>query len=83
MGSYALSKVSTMIVHDKYFGSFISLGLGLVKEYDDAYREGWSKRDIYMDLLGNISSLINSQNFIVLCYYDNQGIMIKASLLFK
>lgn len=81
MGSYSLTSIAYDLSDDKWFSAVFSIGLGLVKELDDSYREGWSMRDIYMDLGGTFSSLLAPKNTRFLCYYDEQGIMFQASIL--
>ncbi len=81
MGSRALAEVATAATNDKAWGSIIALGFGLFKEVDDAYREGWSRRDIYMDIGGIASFLIMPENTEFLAYYDNSAIMFKMSFI--
>ena len=80
MGSYSLNETIRLAVKDKYLSSIISFAVGCLKEYDDAYREGWSQRDLYMDLAGNLSSFISSNNLKILCYYDNDKVVIKGTI---
>ena len=81
MGSYALTEVTHSVVKDKLWAGAISFGLGLVKEFDDAWREGWSRRDIYMDFGGVASSVLMPENVRLLAYYDNSAVMFKVSLI--
>lgn len=81
MGSYALSEVSYRVVRNKFWAGVIAVGLGLVKEYDDAYREGWSRRDIYVNVGGVASSLILPENARLLAYYDDDSLIFKLSFI--
>jgi hypothetical protein len=81
MGSYALTEITHGVVKNRLWTGVITLGLGLVKEYDDAWREGWSKRDIYMDLGGVASSLFMPEKIRLLAYYDDTSVMFKVSLI--
>jgi len=81
MGSYALTEVTHGIVKNRLWAGAITFGLGLVKEYDDAWREGWSRRDIYMDLGGVASSLFMPEKVRFLAYYDDTSVMFKVSLI--
>ena len=81
MGSYALTEVTHSLVKNKLMAGTISLGLGLVKEFDDAWREGWSKRDIYMDVGGVASSLLLPENIRFLAYYDQSAVIFRVSLI--
>lgn len=81
MGSRALAEVATAATSDKTWGSVIALGFGLLKEYDDAYREGWSRRDIYMDVGGIASFLIMPKNTEFLAYYDNEALIFKMTFI--
>jgi hypothetical protein len=81
MGSYSLNETIRLAVKDKYLSGIISFAIGCLKEYDDAYREGWSQRDLYMDLAGNLSSFISSRDLKILCYYDTEKVLIKGTVL--
>ncbi|MFH1701294.1 MAG: hypothetical protein ABIE07_11990 [Candidatus Zixiibacteriota bacterium] len=81
MGSRAVAEVTAAAINDKTWGSVIALGFGLLKEVDDGYREGWSKRDIYMDVGGITSFLLMPEKIEFLAYYDNSAIMFKMSFI--
>lgn len=81
MGSYSLANITYRITKDKLISSVFSIGLGLIKELDDGYREGWSKRDIYMDVGGTLSSLFSPKDVRMLCYYDQEAIYFKLSMI--
>jgi hypothetical protein len=81
MGSRALAEIATAATDDKAWGSIIALGFGILKEVDDAYREGWSKRDIYMDVGGIASFWVMPTNTELLAYYNNETIMFKMNFI--
>ena len=83
MGGLALTEVTSSIIKDKTWAGVISLGLGLLKEVDDAYREGWSRRDIYMDIGGVAASVLLPERMKLLAYYDDSSVMLKLSLIVK
>lgn len=63
----------------QHLNPYISAGLiaflGMAKEYDDAYREGWSNRDLLMDFLG-IFAALNQSKYQLYCSFDSQKIML-------
>ena len=81
MGSYALTEAANWVVKDKVLAGALTLGLGLIKELDDAYREGWSRRDIYMDMAGIASATILPENVRFLAYYDDTAVMFRFSFI--
>ena len=66
----------------QYLNPYISAGLiafiGTAKEYDDAYREGWSNRDLLMDFLG-IFAALNQSKYQLYCSFDSQKLMLNLS----
>jgi hypothetical protein len=80
MGSYTLAEVIHQITDDKRWASIVALGLGLLKEYDDGYREGWSRRDLLMDFSGVASAMLLPKNVKLLAYYDNTAVTLRLSL---
>ncbi len=83
MGSLAVTEITRHIVSDRTWAGIIGLGLGVIKEVDDAYREGWSRRDLYMDVGGVASSLLLPENLKLLAYYDDQQVMLKLTLTIR
>jgi hypothetical protein len=83
MGSYALSEVIHQVTENKGWAILVTVGLGILKEHDDAYREGWSSRDLYMDLSGVAASTLLPDNLKLLAYYDDTEVMLKLSLLVR
>ncbi len=82
-GSYALAEVAHRFTGDKAWAGVIALGLGVLKEVDDARREGWSKRDLYMDIGGVAASVLLPDNMRLLAYYDDTVVMWKLSLVIR
>jgi hypothetical protein len=46
------------IQHAKLKAGLLSCGLGLMKEFEDGYREGWGRMDTFFNQLGIISFLL-------------------------
>jgi hypothetical protein len=80
MGSYALAEVIHEITRDKAWSGLVTISLGILKEYDDAFREGWSVRDLCMDIGGVASATIMPHNVKLLAYYREREVMFKLSL---
>lgn len=55
---------------DKYKVASVLLALGVYKEYKDAYREGWSIRDLGCDVIGIITGMWAYNN--VFASFNNQ-----------
>ena len=81
MGSYALTEVIHAVVRKKRLAGLISLGFGIAKEFDDAYREGWSTRDLYMDVGGVASSILLPDDIVFIASYDKDAIMFRLSFI--
>ncbi len=79
-GCYASQKLLSKHMN-KYFSGLLILSVGLYKEYEDAYREGWSARDITVDVLGIVSAMYDQPTSRVLCTYDQEKIML--NLVFR
>jgi hypothetical protein len=78
-GSYASQKLLSMHVN-KYVSALVLFSFGVVKEYEDAYREGWSARDLAADALGILAAMYDKPNTKVLCTYDQERIMLNLFL---
>jgi len=61
-----------------YFSAGLIAFLGIAKEYDDAYREGWSNRDLFMDFLG-IFAAMNQSKYQLYCSFDSEKIMLNLN----
>ncbi len=79
MGSLGSSLLFSRVMN-KYAAAALVLSFGLYKEYDDAFREGWSYRDIIADLLGVTSSLVSSDKYSLICDYNQQEVMLKLTI---
>jgi hypothetical protein len=79
MGSYVLYKTSNMMM-DKYLATGVTLGLGIYKEYDDAYREGWSPRDLLMDTLGVVAGWLNNDKYKIWMDWEGDAIVLKLGI---
>lgn len=82
MGSYALYKTTNMMM-DKYLAAGVTLGLGIYKEYDDAFREGWSPRDLLMDTLGVVAGWLNNDKYKIWMDWEDGAIVLKLGISFK
>jgi hypothetical protein len=82
MGSYALYRTTYMMM-DKYLATGVTLGLGIYKEYDDAYREGWSPRDLLMDTLGVVAGWLNNDKYKIWMDWEGNAIVLKFGISFK
>jgi hypothetical protein len=82
MGSYASTEVLGIIVDDELAGGIV-FGLGLLKEVEDGFREGWSVRDVFMDAAGVGASLLNSEKYKVWCDWKENHVQLKLSIALK
>ena len=73
-GSYVSQKLLSNHMN-KYFSGLLLLSIGAYKEYQDAYREGWSARDLTMDALGIFSAMYDRPSAKVFCTYDKEKVM--------
>ncbi len=73
MGSMGTTTLLSRFMN-KYAAGALVFSLGLFKEYDDGYREGWSYRDILADALGVSASLTANKNYRLLAKYDQDSI---------
>jgi len=73
-GSYLAQKLFSQMINP-YFSAGVVAFLGIAKEYDDAYREGWSNRDLLMDFLG-IAAALNKSKYQFYCSFDSEKIML-------
>ena len=74
-GSYVSQKLLSKHMN-KYLSGLLLLSVGIYKEYEDAYREGWSARDLAIDALGILSAMYDRPGAKVLCTYDQEKIML-------
>ncbi len=73
MGSMGSTSLLSRCMN-KYAAGALVFTLGLFKEYDDAYREGWSYRDILADALGVAASITATEDYRLLAKYDKNSI---------
>ncbi len=52
---------NTEVKHPKVLAGILASGIGLLKEYEDGYREGWGTYDYVFNQLGIISFLLASE----------------------
>lgn len=68
-------------IGQKYFNKYLVaatiLSLGLYKEYEDAYREGWSARDILCDVGGILAGMYGRNK--IYCNWNNKEKNIKIT----
>lgn len=56
--------------------------LGVLKEWDDGYREGWSPRDLIADNLGILTALVASRRLKFVGSFDSEKFLVTAHLVF-
>jgi len=74
-GCYASQKLLSRHMN-KYLSGLLLFSIGVYKEYEDAYREGWSARDLAVDVLGILSATYDSPSAKVFCTYDEEKIIL-------
>lgn len=68
---------------NKYVSAMLIFSLGLAKEYEDAYREGWSARDLAINSLDMLSAICDKPDAKFLCSYDQEKIMLNLVFSFE
>lgn len=81
-GSYVSQKLLSNHMN-KYLSGFLLLSIGAYKEYEDAYREGWSARDLAVDALGILSAMYDRPSAKVFCTYDQEKVMLNLVFSLK
>jgi hypothetical protein len=81
-GNYVSQKLLSKHVN-KYVSACVLFSLGVAKEYEDAYREGWSARDLAADALGILTAMYDKPGARVLCTYDQNSILLNLVFPFK
>jgi len=61
---------------NKYVSAVVAFSLGVAKEWEDGYREGWSARDVLANTLGIAAAMYDKPEAKVLCAYDQEKIML-------
>ena len=74
-GFYVTQKFLSKYMN-KYVSAVLAFSLGVAKEYEDGYREGWSARDLAANTLGILSAMYDKPNAKVLCTYDQEKVML-------
>ncbi len=77
-GCYLAQKLFSQVINPYLCAGLVAF-LGIAKEYDDAYREGWSNRDLLMDFLG-ITAGMNRSKYQLYCSFDSEKVMLNLSL---
>ena len=57
--------------------------IGILKELDDAYREGWSLRDLIFNNLGIFSAMTSSEKIKFTCSYDSEKLLFQIHFLLR
>jgi hypothetical protein len=81
-GFYASQKLLSKHMN-KYLSGLLLFSIGVYKEYEDAYREGWSARDLAVDALGIVSAMYDRPSARVLCNYDQEKITLNLVFALK
>ena len=68
---------------NKYLSALLIFSLGVAKEYEDAYREGWSPRDLAVNSLGIISAMYDKPEAKIFCTYDQEKILLNLVFTMK
>lgn len=79
MGSLSSTSFLSRFMN-KYAAGALVMTFGLFKEYDDAYREGWSYRDIIADAVGITASLTANERYRLICDYDSEKVVLLMSV---
>jgi hypothetical protein len=74
-GSYVTQKILSKGLN-KYVSALVVFSLGAAKECEDAYREGWSARDMAVNSLGILSAMYDRPCSRFFCTYDQEKIML-------
>ncbi len=81
MGSLGAAEFLSTMMDERLAGGIV-LGLGVLKEVEDGYREGWSARDLIMDITGVGASLINDRRYLLWCDWEQDAVIMKLSITF-
>ena len=79
MGSYGSTSFFSRFMN-KYAAAALVFSFGVYKEYDDAFREGWSYRDLIADAVGVTASLTANSRYRLLCDYDSEKVVLMMSI---
>jgi hypothetical protein len=79
MGSYASTKLLSSALGDNLSAATAVLLGGVLKELDDALREGWSIKDLIMDAVGVSAAVLDRPGVRVIGYYDSDRFLITVN----
>lgn len=65
---------------NKYLSDCLVMGISILKEYEDAYRQGRSARDVFADFLGVLAGTYSNRKYKLLYLYDNEKITLNIVL---
>lgn len=68
---------------NKYLAGLLIFSIGVAKECEDGYREGWSARDLTANTLGIVSGICDKQTTKILCTYDQEKLLVNLIVTFK
>ena len=74
-GSYFSQKILSRYMN-KYLSAGILFSFGILKECEDAYREGYSGRDVLANLIGIASATFENRKYRILCLYDQEKLTL-------
>lgn len=82
-GSQVACELINGVVQNRALTLFIVAGAGVYKEYGDAFREGWSPRDLEADGIGIASWIFNKsmKSTKITFYYDSWKFQMRVSFV--
>ncbi len=57
--------------------------VGVLKEIDDGYREGWSTRDLIVDNLGILGALLSGDKIKFIASYDSEKVSFSVHFIIR
>ena len=81
IGCYVSQKLLQQKI-GKWKAFLVIESLGILKEIDDGYREGWSPRDLIVDNLGILGALVSGDRLKFTGSYDTEKFVINAHFVF-
>lgn len=81
-GFYVTQKLPSRHMN-KYVSAVVAFSLGVAKEWEDGYREGWSGRDVLANTLGIVSAMYDKPTSKVIATYDQDKVMLNLVWSFK
>ena len=78
-GSYLCQKILSRYTN-RYLSAGFLFSLGILKEWEDAYREGYSTKDVLVNLIGIASATFENRKYRILCLYDQEKITLNLYL---